>query len=97
LAIYVAGAIRSRRVIEVLTRLTSVHGAPRYLCSDNGPKFVCTALLKWAVQDQTETALIDPGKPSQKIMIEEWRNHCNEVRPHSSLQYLTAAESHRLS
>ena len=25
-------------------------------------------------------------------LIEAWRNHYNEVRPHSSLQYLTPAE-----
>ena len=36
LAIDVAGGIRSGRVIEVLTQLVSVHGAPRYLRSDNG-------------------------------------------------------------
>ena len=36
LAIDVAGGIRSVRVIEVLTQLVSVHGAPRYLRSDNG-------------------------------------------------------------
>jgi putative transposase len=35
LAIDVAGGIRSARVIEVLTQLVSVHGAPRYLRSDN--------------------------------------------------------------
>jgi len=35
LAIDVAGSIRSRRVIDVLSRLVSVHGAPRYLRSDN--------------------------------------------------------------
>ncbi len=40
LAIDVAGGIRSGRVIEVLTQLVSVHGAPRYLRSDNGPEFV---------------------------------------------------------
>ena len=33
LAIDVAGGIRSGRVIEVLTQLASVHGAPRYLRS----------------------------------------------------------------
>ncbi|ANC44743.1 transposase [Pandoraea pnomenusa] len=124
LAIDVAGSIRSRRVIEVLSRLISVHGAPRYLRSDNGPEFVSTALLKWAVQEQIETALIDPGKPWQngtnesfngkfrdeclamewfrnrieaKIVIEDWRTHYNEVRPHSSLQYLTPAEFRRVS
>jgi putative transposase len=36
LAIDVAGSIRSARVIEVLARLVSVHGAPKYLRSDNG-------------------------------------------------------------
>jgi putative transposase len=35
LAIDVAGSIRSGRVIEVLAKLVSVHGAPRYLRSDN--------------------------------------------------------------
>lgn len=35
LAIDVAGSIRSGRVIEVLSKLVSVHGAPKYLRSDN--------------------------------------------------------------
>ena len=35
LAIDVAGSIRSPRVIEVLARLISVHGAPAYLRSDH--------------------------------------------------------------
>lgn len=37
LAIDVAGAIRSKRVIEVLSRLVSLHGAPLFMRSDNGP------------------------------------------------------------
>jgi hypothetical protein len=36
LAIDVAGSIRSGRVIEVLSRLVSVHGSPKHLRSDNG-------------------------------------------------------------
>ena len=36
LAIDVAGSIRSGRVIDVLGQLVSLHGAPRYLRSDNG-------------------------------------------------------------
>ena len=47
LAIDVAGGIRSGRVIEVLAQLVSVHGAPRYLRSDNGPEFVACAILRW--------------------------------------------------
>ena len=118
LAIDVAGGIRSGRVIEVLAQLVSVHGAPQFLRSDNGPEFVATAILRWLQIAQIETAFIDPGKPWQngadesfngkfrdqhlslqwfrnradaKVSIEQWRRHYNEVRPHSSLGYLTPA------
>ena len=70
LAIDVAGSIRSGRVIEVLGRLISLHGAPVYLRSDSGPEFVSQAILKWLTQSRIETALIDPGKP--------WQNGTNE-------------------
>jgi putative transposase len=116
LAIDVAGSIRSGRVIEVLSRLISVRGAPRYLRSDNGPEFVSVALLKWVTAQGIECALIDPGKPWQngttesfngkfrdeclaaewfrnrieaRVVIEDWRQHYNQVRPHSSLNYET--------
>ncbi len=119
LAIDVAGSIRSGRLIEVLTQLVSLHGAPKYLRSDNGPEFVSKAVLKWLVKSNIDTALIDPGKPWQngadesfngkfrdeclslewfrnrteaKIVIENWRRHYNEVRPHSSLSYQTPVE-----
>lgn len=70
LAIDVAGSIRSSRVIEVLAKLVSVHGAPTYLRSDNGPEFVSRAILRWLGSENIETALIDPGKP--------WQNGLNE-------------------
>jgi putative transposase len=119
LAIDVAGSIRSGRLIEVLTRLVSQHGAPKYLRSDNGPEFVSKAVLKWLLESGIDTALIDPGKPWQngadesfngkfrdeclslewfrnrteaKIVIENWRRHYNEVRPHSSLSYQSPVE-----
>jgi len=122
LAIDVAGSIRSGRVIEVLSRLVSVHGSPKYLRSDNGPEFVSRAVLKWLTALNIDTAHIDPGKPWQngtnesfngkfrdeclsmewfrnrvdaKIIIEGWRRHYNEVRPHSSLGNLTPAEFKR--
>src|SRR5687767_5268553 len=119
LAIDVAGSIRSRRVIELLAKLVSVHGAPRYMRSDNGPEFVATAVLRWLTDEGIETAHIAPGKPWQNgtdesfngrfrdeclnleyfrsraeaaATIETWRRHYNEVRPHSSLGYLTPHE-----
>lgn len=65
LAIDVAGSIRSNRVIDVLSRLISIHGAPHYMRSDNGPEFVSKAILEWIIDSGIHTAHIDPGKPWQ--------------------------------
>jgi putative transposase len=61
LAIDVAGSIRSARVIGILSRLISRHGAPACLRSDNGPAFVSYASLNYLTphefkrQHRTET------------------------------------------
>ena len=116
LAIDVASSIRSRRVIDVLARLISAHGAPLFLRSDNGPEFVSNAILSWLADAKVDTVFIDPGKPWQngtdesfngkfrdeclsmewfrsrteaRVLIEIWRRHYNQVRPHSSLAYQT--------
>ena len=70
LAIEVAGSLRSGRVIEVLSRLITVRGAPKFLRSDNGPEFVSRAVLRWLQDAGIDTAPIDPGKP--------WQNGANE-------------------
>jgi len=70
LVIEVAGAIRSRHVIDVLSRLVSERGTPMFIRSDNGPEFVSRAILKWVTDEGIGTALIDPGKP--------WQNGVNE-------------------
>ena len=70
LAIDVVGSIRAARVIEMLTRLMSVHGAPINLRSDDGPELVGHAILKRVSEARAGTALIDPGSP--------WQNETNE-------------------
>lgn len=97
----------------------SLHGAPTFIRSDNGPEFVSNALLQWTKTEGIDTAFIDPGKPWQNgsnesfnsrfreeclamewfrtraeavVVIETWRRHYNEVRPHSSLDYRTPNE-----
>ena len=119
LAIDVGRSIRSRRVIEVLSRLVSERGAPTTLRSDNGPEFVSHALLAWIVSEGIRTGLIEPGKPWQngtcesfsgrfrdeclsvewfrsreeaRVLIEKWRKHYNEDRPHSSLDNMTPSD-----
>jgi putative transposase len=78
LAIDVAGGIRSTRVIEVLSKLVSVHGAPRVLRSDNGPEFVSSAVLRWLADERIDTAHIDPGKPWQNGTDESFNGRFRE-------------------
>ena len=102
----------------------SIHGAPKYVRSENGPEFVSRAVLRWLKPQPIETAHIDAGKPWQNgtdesesgrfrdeclstdwfrnraqasAIIETWRKHESEVRPHSSLGYLTPHELKRQS
>lgn len=83
LAIDVAGSIRSKRVIDVLSRLVSTHGAPLFLRSDNGPEFVSRAILEWIADAGIGTALIDPGKPWQNGTDEsfngKFRDECLSI------------------
>ncbi len=119
LAREVGARINSTRVIEVLSRLMSLHGRPTYLRSDNGPEFVATRVKAWLKASGVQTTYIEPGKPWQngtnesfngklrdeclnmewfrnraeaKIIVEQWRCHYNEDRPHSSLNYQTPAQ-----
>jgi putative transposase len=119
LGVEVEGRINAPRVIEVLARLMSRYGQPRYLRSDNGPEFVAKEVKDWLKKSGVETAYIDAGKPWQnglnesfngklrdeclnlewfrnraeaKVVIEQWRKHYNEKRPHSSLGYKTPAQ-----
>ena len=70
LSINVAGRLRSGQVISELSRLMSLHGAPRAIRSDHGPEFVATAVRRWLQHEGIDTAFIEPGKP--------WQNGINE-------------------
>jgi len=85
LAIDVAGSIRSARVIEVLTQLVSVHGAPRHLRSDNGSEFIARAIVHWLHTADIDTAFIDPGKPWQNGADESFNGKFRNE--HLSLQW----------
>lgn len=58
-AIDMAGSIRSSQVIEVLSQLISIHGAPSYLQSNIRPECGSVALWKGAVQQKIGTPFLD--------------------------------------
>lgn len=80
LAIDVAGAIRFRRVIEVLSRLMSLHGAPLFMRSDNEREFVSHAIMEWIAQSRIATVLHDPGKPWQNGTDENFNGKFRDKR-----------------
>jgi putative transposase len=119
LAIQVATSIKSRAIIEILTRLVAKRGVPACLRSDNEPEFVARRIKEWLKQKGIETLYIEPGSPWQNakgesfngrlrdeclnvewfkglreasVVIESWRQHYNNERPHSSLDYRTPSE-----
>lgn len=65
LAIEVATSLPSSRVIAVLNRLFSEHGAPQWLKSDNGPEFIAHAVRAWLSERNAHTFYIAPGCPWQ--------------------------------
>ena len=69
-AIDMAGSIRSRRVIDVLAKLVSIHVAPKVLRSDHGPEFDLKALLQWLARENINKVFIEPEKP--------WQNRSNQ-------------------
>lgn len=100
LAIDVATSIRSERVIEVLARLMTVHGAPRFLRSDNGPEFVSEAVTTWLREASVQTVHNAPGKPWQNGLNEsfngKFRDECLNAEWFASLREARAViESYR--
>lgn len=93
LALEVASAMRSERVVRVLTGLVDRFGAPRYLRTDNGSEFVSRRTQQWLRVHGIQSALIDPGAPWQNGYVEsfhsrlrdeclnrEWFNNVTEAR-----------------
>lgn len=71
-AIEVGTSIDAVRVIAVLEGLFAKHGAPAVLRSDNGPEFIARALRIWAIENHSEIATIEPGKPWQNGTVESF-------------------------
>jgi putative transposase len=65
LAIEVATALPSARVVAVLERLVTRHGTPRFSRRDHGPECIALGLRGWLAQPQTRALSLDPGGPWQ--------------------------------
>ena len=93
LAIHVATSIKSRAVIEVLSRLVAERGASQGLRSDNGSEFVAARVKEWLTEKGVETLYIEPGSPWQNAFGESFngrlRDECLNVEWFKNLREAT--------
>ncbi len=57
-------------VVDVLTDLVAVRGAPEHLRMDTGPEIIAWALRDYCRQAGTRTAFIEPGSPWENPFVE---------------------------
>lgn len=59
-------------VLEHLTELFALRGAPAYLRSDNGPEFTARMVRDWLARVGVQTLYIEPGSPWENGYIESF-------------------------
>jgi putative transposase len=83
-------SLSGSRVVSTLNLLKAVTGLPKVISVDNGPEFICTALDKWASENEVKLHFIEPGKPTQNGYIEsfngKYRDECLNMHWFKSLQ-----------
>jgi putative transposase len=72
LAIRVGRRLKATDVIDVLSDLFILRGAPGHVRSDNGPEFVAKAVQGWITAVGARTAHIAPGSPWENGYVESF-------------------------
>lgn len=72
LALEVERSMKAVDVLDVLTELLLIRGAPRHIRSDNGPEFIAQAIRQFLKQVGIETLYIEPGAPWQNGYAESF-------------------------
>ncbi len=72
LAIKVSRRLSSLDVLEQLADLFLIHGAPKYIRSDNGPEFIAQRLRDWFSKLKVSPLFITPGSPWENGYIESF-------------------------
>lgn len=67
-------SITSSKVIDSLSWLFLLRGAPRYIRSDNGPEFIARTLCRWLKEQGCSTIFIKPGSPWENAYVESFNS-----------------------
>jgi putative transposase len=74
LALEVGRSLKAAEVLEVLSQLMLIRGAPRHIRSDNGPEFIARAIRRFLELTGVETLYIEPGAPWQNGFAESFNS-----------------------
>ena len=69
---------RGSDVINVLSEIMILRGAPEYIRSDNGPEFIAKRLRKWLSDVSVITTYIEPGSPWENGFIESFNSRMRD-------------------
>ena len=78
LVIHVDQGIKGEQVVEAVSRVTAVRGAPKSIRVDNGPEFVSKALDRWAYENGVTLDFSRPGKPTDNAFIESFNGRLRD-------------------
>lgn len=78
LAMRVGRTCTSDEVVNVLTDLVAVRGAPEHLRMDNGPEMIAWALRDYCRTAGTRTAYIEPGSPWENPFVESFNSRARD-------------------
>ena len=78
LAVEVDTNLPAARIIRVLDRIAAWRGYPTKMRMDNGPAFVSTQLVGWALQHGIDLEFTQPGKPTQNSYVERFNRTFRE-------------------
>ncbi len=78
LVIEVDSGIKGEQVVEAVSRITAVRGAPKPIRVDNGPEFVSKVLDRWAYENGVTLDFSRPGKPTDNAFIESFNGRLRD-------------------
>jgi transposase InsO family protein len=78
LALEVARSIKAEDVLDVLSQLMLIRGAPNHIRSDNGPEFIANAIRTFLKQANVSTLYIEPGAPWQNAYAESFNSRLRD-------------------